>query len=492
MNPWKNNPIIYEINTRVWLGELSLAAGFPVTLANVPEETWDQIASMKPDAIWLMGVWERSPAGIAISNRHEGNLGDFRRALPDFTFADNVGSPYCIRRYVVDDYFGGPDGLAEARRQLARHNIKLILDFVPNHLAHDHPWISSFPDFFIQGNKEDLRDDPITYVQIGGVIFACGKDPYYPAWQDVIQVNAFHPGLREYIIETVINIAHQCDGVRCDMAMLMINEVVDRTWGKRAGPVPQLEYWEELIPAVQRTNPGFIFLAEAYWDMEWTLQQQGFDYCYDKRLYDRLEHGTPEGIKLHLTADTGYQDKLVRFIENHDEPRAAALFTPEKERALAVVIATLPGARIFHEGQFEGRKVRLPVFLARRPAEPVDECLQGFYGKLLESISDPLFHDGMWQLLSVNGWTDNESYANLITWSWEYESSRFLSVVNLSCERAEGKIRLIWDDLRGQTWRLADPLSGESFDRNGDELLDSGLYVNLPPWGYHFLKFNTF
>ncbi len=492
MNPWKNNPTIYEINTRVWLGELSAEAGEQVTLANVPATTWDLLAALKTDAVWLMGVWERSPAGIAISNQQAGNLADFRRALPDFTFADNVGSPYCVRRYVADEFLGGPAGLAEARKQLALRNITLILDFVPNHLAHDHPWVKECPDYFIQGNKEDLRDDPITFVQIGGTIFACGKDPFYPAWQDVLQVNAFNPALREAVIETVAGIAAQCDGVRCDMAMLMVNHIVDRTWGKRAGSVPEGEFWEELIPAVKRAHPGFIFLAEAYWEMEWTLQQQGFDYCYDKRLYDRMEHGDATGVRLHLTAETGFQEKLVRFIENHDEPRAAALFTPEKERALAVTIATLPGAKIFHEGQFEGRKVKLPVFLRRRPNEPPDENMQGFYRKLLAEAAAPLFHEGTWRLLEAAGWPDNSSFSNILCWSREDDTNRLLVVVNYSDESSQGRIRLHWDDLRGQSWRLADPLSGEAFDRNGDELLDSGLYVNLLPWGYHFLQFNTF
>lgn len=492
MNPWKRSPVIYEINTRVWLDELSLAAGDRLTLATIPAEIWDRLALLKIDAVWLMGVWERSPVGIAIANLHPGNLADFRRALPDFTFADNVGSPYCVKQYRVDGYLGGTDGLAVARRALAKRGIKLILDFVPNHLAHDHPWVSSNPDYFIQGNKEDLRDDPITYVQIGGNIFACGKDPFYPAWQDVLQVNAFDPGFRVAITETVSNIATQCDGVRCDMAMLMINNVVSRTWGKRAGTSPPLEFWEELIPAVKESNPGLIFMAEAYWEMEWTLQQQGFDYCYDKRLYDRFEHGDAEGIRLHLSASNDFQNRLVRFIENHDEPRAASLFSLEKERALAATIATLPGAKLFHEGQFEGRKVRLPVFLRRRPTEPADQCLTGFYEKLLQEVADPLFHEGVWQLLTASGWPDNASFNNLVAWSRSDETNRFLMVVNLSGTQSQGKIPLPWEELRSKTWRLADPLSGEAFDRHGDDLVNNGLFVNLPPWGFHFLRFMTF
>ena len=120
MRTWPKHPLIYEINTWVWLGELSRTYKRPVNLATVPEQEWDSIASHGFDAVWFMGVWERSPAGIEISMRNEGLLQDFRRALPDFAAADNVGSPYCVRRYVVDEHLGGPPGLATAREKLAR------------------------------------------------------------------------------------------------------------------------------------------------------------------------------------------------------------------------------------------------------------------------------------------------------------------------------------------------------------------------------------
>ena len=137
-----------------------------------------------------------------------------------------------------------------------------------------------------------------------------------------------------------------------------------------------------MIGRVKAAHPDFTFIAEAYWDMEWTLQQQGFDYCYDKRLYDRLLHEGAESVRGHLTAGLDYQDKLVRFIENHDEPRAAATFGP-RARAAAVVAATLPGARLYHDGQLEGRRTHIPVFLARGPEEAPDEDLRAFYAELL-------------------------------------------------------------------------------------------------------------
>ena len=231
-----------------------------------------------------------------------------------------------------------------------------------------------------------------------GTVFALGRDPFFPAWPDVLQLNAFHPGLRQAVIETLSEIAGQCDGVRCDMAMLLLNPIFERTWGTRAGPRPADDYWASVIPAIKERHPGFKFIAEAYWDLEWELQQQGFDHCYDKKLYDRMEHGDAENVRLHLLADRAYQDGMVRFIENHDEPRAAAAFPPGKARAAAVAVLTLPGARLLHEGQLEGRKVRLPVFLGRRPEERRDDNLHSFYVRLLGVVARDAFHDGEWRL----------------------------------------------------------------------------------------------
>jgi hypothetical protein len=480
-------PTLYEINTWVWLAELGKKTGTSVDLRSVPSAEWDAIAAFGFDAVWLMGVWERSPRGIAIANRNENLLADFRRALPDFRSEDNVGSPYCIRRYVVDQYLGGREGLARARKELAKRNIGLVLDFVPNHVAPDHPWASEHPEYFIQGTADDLRNDPASYVQGNHVVYACGKDPYFPAWPDVLQLNAFQPGLRKGIVETLSDIAGQCDAARCDMAMLLLNSVFERTWAGRAGMRPATEYWADVIPAIKQRYPDFRFIAEAYWELEWELQQKGFDFCYDKRLYDRLEHDNAESVRLHLCADLAYQEKLLRFIENHDEPRAAATFSPAKERAVAVTTSALVGARLFHEGQFEGRKVRLPVFLGRRPQEPVDKQLQEFYRKLLAAINRPVFRDGQWRLCERTGWPDNPSCQNIVAWSWSNQEERFLIVVNLSDSPAQALVHAGWDDLRGQAWKLIDKLSGQIFERSGDELLASGLYVDLAPWSCHFL-----
>ena len=500
MTGWPDKPVIYEINTAIWLGEESRAAGRRVTLADVPSSAWDDVTPAGTDAVWLMGVWERSPAGLELANANAGLQASFRDALPDVRPDDVIGSPYCVRRYVVDDSFGGPQALAEARSTLAARGIRLLLDYVPNHVAPDHPWVTTHPELFVNGSEADIEAEPTAWVRAAGHILAHGRDPYFPPWPDVVQLDAFSPALRTATMQTLTDIAGQCDGIRCDMAMLMTNQVFAKTWGGRTGQEPDEEFWPAVIAGLRSRHPETVLVAEAYWDMEWTLQQQGFDFCYDKRLYDRIVGRDVSGVRDHLRADVAYQSRLVRFLENHDEPRIADRLPGDAERAAAVAIATLPGATLWHEGQFEGRRVRPPVFLSRRPGERPDPDLVGWYWRLLATVASHQVRAGAWQLLEVGGWPDNDSCRNLLAWSWSADGAgggaaddaadgagRHVVVVNLSGEPAEGRVALGWTDLRGRGWKLTDLLDDREFEPSGDELADQGLFVALPPWGCHLL-----
>ena len=481
-------PTVYEINTAVWLQRLGRGRGRPLGLGEILGSEWDVLAALGVDAVWLMGVWQRSPAGRAIALAEPSLVAGYRAALPDMRDEDVIGSPYCVHDYVVDERFGGPDGLAVAREQLSDRGLALILDYVPNHVAADHPWVTDRPQCFLRGSGEELARHPEAFTRIAGGVFAKGRDPYFAPWQDVLQLNAYSPALRDAAAETVIAIGDQCDGLRCDMAMLMTNAVFARTWGDRAGPSPDADYWPTLIGRVKQAHPDLLFMAEAYWEMEWTLQQQGFDLCYDKRLYDRLVHDSPGSLRDHMQADGSYQKRLIRFIENHDEPRAAVTFGAAQARAAAVVMSTLQGARLYHDGQLDGLRTRLPVQLRRGPDEPPDSDLRAFYGRLLRAVADAQLRSGDWRLCECERWSDDDdSHRQLVAWCWSSSNARHLVVVNLSPARAKGRVRLPWGDLAGRTWSLADRLSGDCFERSGDELADEGFYVALEAWRPHFL-----
>ena len=480
---WPERPVVHEINTAVWLGDLSQAAGRRLTLADLSAAHWAAVTPPGVDAVWLMGVWERSPAGLAIANDNPALWADFRDALPDVQTADVIGSPYCVRRYVVDAAFGGPDGLAAARAALADRGVRLVLDYVPNHVAPDHPWVAARPDLFIQGVDQDVADDPAGWLTAADHVLARGRDPYFPPWPDVVQLNAFAPALRGSTANVLADIAAQCDGIRCDMAMLMINRVFAGTWGRRAGAEPDREFWPEVIGALHADHPDTVLIAEAYWDMESELQNQGFDFCYDKRLYDRIVAQDARAVRAHLRADLDYQSKLLRFLENHDEPRIASRLGVEAEMAAAVAIATLPGGTLWHEGQFDGRRVRPPVFLARRPAEQPNQSLAAWYQRLLATVGERAVRRGRWDLLEATGWPDNQSCDNVLAWSWSGGDVGHLIVINFSAQPAQARIHLDADgDPAAKDFRFTDLLTATVYLRDGSEIADLGLYVELEPW----------
>lgn len=491
MLAWPDQPRLYEINAWVWLDALSRREGRLLTLADVPPHDWERLAQLGFDGVWLMGVWERSPAGATIARSHAGLQLDFRRALPDLRPEDVVGSPYCVRRYVVDERLGGAEALAAARASLERHGLRLLLDYVPNHVARDHPWVTEHPGFFVRGTAEELARDPDGFFEAGGQVLACGRDPYFPAWTDVAQLDAFSPGLRDAAERELLALAAQCDGLRCDMAMLVLNTTFARTWGARVGPPPAEEYWPRLIGAVKAEHPGFLFVAEAYWDLEPELLLQGFDLAYDKRLYDRLRGHDAAGLLRHVEQQAGHQHRLLRFLENHDEARAAEVFGHEPLRAAATALFTLPGARLVHEGQLEGRHLRLPVQLGRRPDEPTETETLELYQRLLRATSEPVFRHGHWQPCERTGWPDNRTCESLVAWVWSLGQERRLAVANLSERRAQGLVRLPCPDLLGRRLHLVDELTGEAYERDGQELVGPGLFVDLAPFGAHLLALRS-
>jgi hypothetical protein len=277
-------------------------------------------------------------------------------------------------------------------------------------------------------------------------------------------------------------IAGLCDGVRCDMAMLILPEVFEHTWGRKPAP-----FWPRAIQLVREKSPDFCFMAEVYWDLEWTLQQQGFDYTYDTRLYDRLRQGSPRPVREHLQATLDYQVKLARFLENHDEPRAAATFDPGVHRAAAVITYTTSGLRFFHQGQFEGRKKRISPHLIRGPEEAPDKEIQEFYEQLLAVLRMPILKNGDWIWLNCQqAWYGNDSWDSFIPHSWQGSGGeRMLVVVNYAPYSSQCYLQLPFPEIRDRLVCFKDLLSSARYDRNGNELLEFGLYLDMEPWSYH-------
>jgi Alpha amylase, catalytic domain len=490
---------LYQLNTRAVLHDLGTQLGRPATLDDIPDISLDRVGQDGFDWLWPLGVWQTGDAGRQVSLHQPDWQREYRELLPDFTSDDVVGSPFAICDYAVHRNFGGPQALAQVRKRLQARGVRLMLDFVPNHTALDHPWVHDHPEFYVHGSEEDLAREPQNYRRVdtrhGPRVLAHGRDPYFPGWPDTLQVNYRHRGFREAMLQVLQSVASQCDGVRCDMAMLLLPEVIARTWGDRALPADgsapvDNPFWAEAIGRTRDRYPGFVFMAEAYWDLEWTLQQQGFDYTYDKRLYDCLHRQDAGAVRGHLLADPDFQAKSVRFLENHDEPRAASAFPFAVHRAAATIAFLVPGLRFIHEGQRSGRRLRASNHLRRRASEPVDRDQESFYNRLFACMHRPEVRTGDWRLLEQRpAWGGNPTWDRFVAFSWESAGQRLLVTVNYGPTQGQCHVGLAFGDLAGRTWLLRDLLNPTvKYERDGNELAQRGLYLDLPAWGRHVFE----
>lgn len=487
------HPQLYEINTWVWLHELSRTLNRTIRLGDVPDREWDELQAKGFDCIWLMGLWERSPHGRRIARQHADLQKEYAKALPGWQESDVVGSPYAVRAYQPDPELASWEQLEKVLGKLHARGIKLILDFVPNHTALDHKWATSHPEYYIQGTSMDAMNFPSEFYPIetpkGIRYLAHGRDPHFPAWTDTVQLHYFNPDTRAALLHELQTIAQYCDGVRCDMAMLVLNEVFAKTWEKQLEAiVPAIrEFWTEAIALL----PDFMWIAEVYWGREWELQQLGFQFTYDKRLYDRLRHATPQQVALHLQADEAFQDKLVRFLENHDEGRSAVVFGNVRLPAVGVLMATLPGMRLYHQGQLAGKRIRIPVQLCRVQDESPDEEVVEFYDRILAITNEDVFHAGQWAMLTVRSAGD-DSFNNVIAYQWTTTRDWRLVVVNLSAMFAQAYIhlneKLKMELHKFPVYTLYDRFSDLAYEGRREDLIPNGLYVRLDPFGCHIFS----
>jgi hypothetical protein len=488
-------PSFYQINTRVWLTDLSREAGRPATLDDIPDNELDRIAELGFDWIWFLSVWTTGEKSRTISRENLEWQHEFKATLPDLKDEDIGGSGFAIAEYHVHPTLGGDEALKRLRERLKERDLKLMLDFVPNHMGPDHAWVKKHPDYFVQGTEEDLRQSPQNYTRIKNgkkeYIIAYGRDPYFSGWPDTLQLDYSNPATAEAMTNELLRISNQCDGVRCDMAMLILPEIFERAWGRKAQ-----SFWPEAITVVRKQHADFCFMAEVYWDLEWTLQQIGFDYTYDKRLYDRLREGNVRAIHEHFYADITFQDKLVRFLENHDEMRAASVFPLPQLKAAMAITYLAPGLRFFHQGQLAGKTIRISPHLIRSPQEHSNDNLQHafnillFSTRLLTILKQPLIRDGHWSLLVCKqAWEGNDSWNEFIAFSWRGTGAeRILVVVNYAPQSSQCYLRLPFTNLTGAQWRLKDLLNTVHYDRDGNDLQAGGLYLDMAPWQVHVFE----
>lgn len=482
----RTNPHLYEINTWAWLEELSAHLGHEVKLADVPDQEWDALEERGFDIVWLMGIYQRSVEGLPLALAPELTQA-YSRAVPNWRMEDVVGSPYSIPAYEPDPRIGTWRDVDSIREKLRARGMDLFLDFVGNHTALDHPWSRKNPEFYVQGTQQDFERDPNSFYRVvarGGTFFlARGRDPYFPPWRDTLQLNHFHPGMREAHLGELATIAKHCDGVRCDMAMLQLNDIFGKLWSRflPAGmTAPATEFWTEAKNAL----PNLTLLAEAYWGTEQRLLDLAFSFVYDKDLYDAVRDLNLGAIRWRLGLPALAQGRFARFMENHDEPRCAVTFGGARLQALGTLMSTVPGMRFYHEGELEGWKIQLPVQLRRAVPEEPDPAVVAFFGKILHVTNEDVFHQGTWSLLPVNEVGDGTS-GNLIAYEWRLGTAWKVIVVNLSGGASHGRMPLSDRVIPWKQYMFDDQLNGVQYQRGGHELRDPGLFVQRDAFGAH-------
>lgn len=483
-------PVVYEINTSVWLHELSRREGRPVTLGTIPETELKEIASSGFDAVWLMGVWERSAGARAAALTNNNLVCACKQVLPDFTPDDITGSPYAIHNYKVDKTIGDQQQLAQLRERLRSYGILLILDFVGNHYAFDHVWVKRFPECFMQGTPALVQANPDRYFRAqtknGEQIFAHGRDPYFGPWTDTVQLDIRNPETRSAMTLELLRIADCCDGLRCDMSMLLLRHVFLEMWGGAFVP-HDAEFWPSAIAAVKVKYPEFLFIAEVYWDLEGEMLNNGFDFTYGKRLYDvLLGHDIP-GIKRELDTDPVVQHHFVHFVENHDEQRAAQAFGPEYAKTAALLTYTLPGMKLVYLGQIEGKRIRIPVQLKRGCDEVVDRNMKHFYEMLFDCIDLKPMHEGQWKPLRTMETIPGDANAGqVVAYCWIIEKEICLVAVNLGSQAASASLQLDIPQLSKGSWALRELMTGEPSEA---EIAFAGDPMKLEFKGYGYRLF---
>lgn len=487
-------PLVLEINTRCWLRRLSQQSDHPVTLAEVPDEPVQEWARLGFTHIWLMGAWSVGPLARKHALQTASLRDELSAAFPHWRPADVTGSPYAPSGYRVPTVLGGESGLARFRQQLQNHGLKLLLDFIPNHVGLDHPWLQNHPEYFVQATEPQPGTFEVPTPQ-GPRWIAHGRDPNFPPWTDTAQLDFRLLETQRAVARSLQSIANRCDGVRCDMAMLLLQDVFAAQWRDFPAPQPAAEgeFWSNLIHQIRQRQRDFLFLAEAYWGLENRLVKLGFDFAYDKTLYDHLTTGNVADLRAHLASlSKEFLAASAHFLENHDEPRVAGLLQFPEHRAAALTILGLPGLRLLHDGQLTGARLHQPVQACCLSPEAPDEDLTVLYRRLLVALkSTAVGHGTPTVLVTHPAWPGNPSHENLIVVQWRSQMDDFeLVVANLAPHRCQAFLILTVPDLAEHNWRMNDLLGSEEYQRYGDDLAQQGLYLDVAPHAAQIFQFS--
>jgi len=419
---WMPRTVMLAKSTLVWLEQLARRYGREVSrLDQVPDEELDRLAAFGINALWLIGVWERSPASRRIKQL-AGN-------------PDAAGSAYAIHDYRIADELGGEEAWRGLRDRAGSRGIRLASDMVPNHMGLDSPWVVEHPDWFVSRSDPpfpaysfegpELSGDGRVSIKIedhywqrsdAAVVFRRrdqasgetrfiyhGNDGTNLPWNDTAQLDYLNPAAREAVIQAILGVARRFPIIRFDAAMVLAKKHIQRLWfpdpGGGGGAIPsraghgvsrarfdQLmprEFWREVVDRVALEAPGTLLLAEAFWLMEgYFVRTLGMHRVYNSAfmvmLRDERNADYRSVLRNTLEFDPDILQRWVNFQNNPDERTAVDQFgRAEKYFGVATLMATMPGLPMFGHGQIEGFEERYGMEFRRALRdEPVDVGLE--------------------------------------------------------------------------------------------------------------------
>ncbi len=486
---WMPRVVMMAKNTYVWLDQLSRRFEREVVrLDQIPDEALAELAHRGVNALWLIGLWERSPASRTI------------KQLRGQT--DAVASAYALYDYVIAGDLGGEEAYERLREAAARHGLRLASDMVPNHVGIDGRWVIEHPSWFVQVTEPpfpsyrfdgpELSTDPRVSVKIedryfddtdAAVVFQRrdtatgdtrfvyhGNDGTAMPWNDTAQLDYLNAEVREAVIQTILAVARRFPIIRFDAAMTLARKHVRRLWYPepgQGGAIPSRarygalddaafdaamphEFWREVVDRVAREAPDTLLLAEAFWMMEgFFVRTLGMHRVYNSAFMHMTKNEDGRGyrdlMKETLVFDPQIMKRFVNFMNNPDEESARVQFGDgDKYFAVATLLATLPGLPMIGHGQFEGYREKYGMeFRAPRTDESPDERLLARHDRELV----PLLHRRAqfaeverFRLFDVTA-ADGSVLEDVYAFSNHAMGSGSLVLVNLRFQRSEGSLQ---------------------------------------------------
>jgi hypothetical protein len=295
------------------------------------------------------------------------------------------------------------------------------------------------------------------------------------------QLNLFDAGARALQCESLASIARRCDGVRVHLAYYWLTDLFADFWRPQltGQAPPEREFWEDAIAAARGENPDFLLVAETYGeDVQRRLRDLGFDYVYDKDSYDCLSVGDVSGFR-RITERLPLA-QCVHFSENHDEPRAVAVFgDAAAANAAPAFIFTLPELRLVNHPQWEGTRSRLDVHLRRSAPEEPDSRTVDFWGALFGVLRLEALRIGVWAQLPI---LDSDS---VLAWTWTTREQRVLVAVNFLDRSTSAHVAR--DIGAGSDINFRDLLAEEDRPFDAIESFSAGFLLTFSPWEVHIL-----